>query len=236
MRYIEKQTSEPECLTEYKDKCRELGVPEPLLYIHFNRTSELKRVLCAEQHNVCCYCQRSVKGYRIEHSYPEKSYDQQKSECLQLDYTNMFAACIDSQGLSPDMQYCDVAKGNTIIREFIKERKCQTFFRYISSGEIIPNGQFYTLKEYEESDLLNQDEKDALDAIKVLNLNCHSLVEDRKSCINGLLELITKRTKEELKKTITDWLSSDSYPPYIELRIQYLKKYLSAEIKVYGHE
>lgn len=228
MRYIQKQATEPECLADYKKECQKLGVPEPLLYRDFNKTKLLKDALCLEQHNVCCYCQRPVKGFRIEHSYPENSPDQAKSESLQLDYTNLFAACIDSQGLPKNLQYCDVAKGNEIIREFIKEPQCRTYFRYLSTGEIVPNGKFATLKEYEEATNLSQDEKDALEAIKTLNLNCHTLVENRKQCLTQLLNLLPQRSKDEWLQTIDKWLSAVTYPPYIELRLQYLQKYLTA--------
>lgn len=226
MRYIKKSETEPECLSAYKDSCRDLGVQEPLLYKDFNNTGQLRQALCAEQHHVCCYCQRSVKGFRIEHSYPENGPDQEKSEHLQLEYTNLFASCIDSQGLPKHLQYCDVAKGNNIIREFIKEVKCQSYFRYLSTGEIVPNGNHNTLKEYLEASDLSQDETDAMNAIKILNLNCHSLVEARKTCLTSLLELLPKRSKSEWMTTIKEWLSSPIYPAFIELRLQYLRKYL----------
>ncbi len=227
MRYIKKQDTEPACLSEYKEECRNCGVEEPFLYKDFNNTGNLRHVLCLEQHNVCCYCQRPLKGSRIEHSYPEHGPDQQKSEQLQLDYSNLFAACIDSQGNSTNLQYCDVAKGNKVIREFIKEEKCQTYFRYLSTGEIIPNGRFHTLREYEESEELTDDEEDALGAIRVLNLNCKTLVEDRKCCLTELLRILTERSKEKWRQQIDRWLSAETFPPYIELRLQFLNRYLS---------
>ena len=227
MRYIKKQVVEPECLSTYKAYCRELGVPEPLLYSDFNKTGQLKKILCEEQHHVCCYCQRPVKGFRIEHSYPENGPDKEKGESLQLEYTNLFASCMDSQGFAKNLQYCDVAKGNQIIREFIKEKQCQSYFRYLSTGEIVPKGHFTTWQEYEKASYLPQEEKDALIAIKTLNLNCPSLVESRKTCLTELLKLLPKRSKHEWRQTIDKWLSSTVYPPYIELRLQYLQKYLS---------
>lgn len=213
-------------MSTYKAECEALGVPLPLLYKDFNKTGELRRVLCREQKNVCCYCQRPVKGFRIEHAYPESSPDKEKSERLQLDYYNLFASCIDSERRPPELQYCDVAKGNEIIREFIKEKACQTYFRYLSTGEIIPNGRFFTLKDYLEATSLSQDEQDALKAIEVLNLNCHTLKEDRKQCIDLLLSELRKKSREEWSAMIDTWLSADTYPPYIELRIQYITKYL----------
>ena len=228
MRYINKKDTEPECLSSYKKTCHELGVQEPLLYADFNEIAKLREILSEEQHNVCCYCQRPVKGFRIEHSYPENGPDMKKSKRLQLEYSNLFASCIDSQRLPKHLQYCDVAKGNHIIREFIKEQQCQSYFRYLSTGEIVPNGTFATWKEYVEATDLPQDEVDAINAINILNLNCHSLVEARKTCIMELLSLLPKRSKDEWHQKIDEWLSASTYPAFIELRLQYLKKYLSA--------
>lgn len=227
MRYISKQDVEPECLSTYKDECREIGVPEPLFYRDFNKTGQLKKILCQEQHNVCCYCQRTVKGFRIEHSYPENGPDRETSERLQLEYTNLFASCIDSQGFPPNLQYCDVAKGNSIMREFIKEPGCKSYFRYLSTGEIIPNGRFTTLKEYEESTDLTLDEKDAIEAIRTLNLNCPTLVSERKICLTELLSILPTRSKEEWAQIIEKWVSASTFPSYIELRLQYLQKYIN---------
>lgn len=226
MRYIKKNSSEPECLSEYKAECKRLEVKPPLLYRDFNRTGELRNILTKEQHNVCCYCQRAVKGFRIEHSYPENSPDKATSESLQLDYNNLFASCIDSEGFSTDAQHCDVSKANHIIREFIKEENCQNYFRYLSTGEIIPNGAFSTWKEYENSSTLSQDEQDALNAIKVLNLNCPELKEKRKTCIDLILSLLHKKTKQEWNDKIQSWLNSDTFPDFIELRLQYITQHL----------
>lgn len=226
MRYIEKSDTEPTCLAEYKIECRSLGVPEPFLYKDYNRTGELRKILESEQHHVCCYCQRPVKAFRIEHSYPESGADEEKSKSLQLEYTNLFASCIESQGLPPHLQYCDVAKGNEVIREFIKEKVCKNYFRYLSTGEIVPNGAYFTLKEYKEATDLTQDEEDALRTIQVLNLNCPTLRDERKMCIDTLLSQLSKKSKDEWKEEIKKWLESETFPSFVELRLQYINKYL----------
>lgn len=231
MRYIEKGAVEPKCLAEYKLECEELGVLRPLLYKDFNRTNELRGVLSAEQHEVCCYCQRAVKGFRIEHSYPENGPDKEKSERLQLDYYNLFACCVDSLGCPKNLQHCDVSKGNEVIREFIKEKYCNRYFRYLSTGEIVPNGRFYSLSEYLESDNLSDDERDALEAIRILNLNSPTLKEDREECIDMILSLLGKKSEEEWEAIIDGWLSSGVFPSYIELRVQFIRQYLSCRGK-----
>lgn len=231
MRYIPKQNEEPECLSSYKTSCREAGVQGALLYRDFNNTGQLKKVLCEEQHNVCCYCQRPVKSFRIEHLYPENGPDKDKGERLQLEYSNLFASCMDSQWSPKQLRHCDVAKQNFIIREFIKEEQCQSYFRYLSTGEIVPNGTYYTWADYEQATDLSQDEIDAMQAIKVLNLNCVSLVEERKECLTDLMRLIPKRSKDEWQQQIDKWLSLSTYPAFIELRLQYLRQYV---FKSYG--
>lgn len=227
MRYIKKNETEPACLSEYKAECKTAGVVEPLLYSGFNRTGELKAILCYEQHNVCCYCQRPVKGFRIEHSYPENGPDLVRSMQYQLDYSNLFAACMDSQGKPKDLQYCDVAKGNQIIREFIKEENCQVYFRYLPTGEIIPNGKFTTWKEYEESESLSPDELTARHAIVTLNLNCSTLKYARKMCIEELVRIAPLKTKEQWLQLTQRWLEAETYPSFIELRLQYIYRYIN---------
>jgi TIGR02646 family protein len=228
MRYVKKSASEPKCLAEYKKECKKNNVPKPFLYKDFNRSGDLRRILIAEQHDVCCYCQRHCKSYRTEHSYPENGPDAATSASLQLEYSNLFASCIDSIGNAPIDQYCDVAKGNNIIREFIKELDCQQHFRYNSIGEIIPNGGYGTWSDYEKAPSLTKDEKDACNAIRVLNLNHYSLVEARKNCLDVLLCLLDKKSKDEWIITINNWLQADVLPDFIELRLQYIQKYINA--------
>ena len=224
MRYIEKRTP-PSCLTEYVAQCDELGVPHPLLYHDFNRTRELRSILSLEQHNVCCYCQREVEGKsRIEHLYPENGPDKEKSESLQLDYYNLFASCIDSMRKAPELQCCDVAKGNALIREFIREVDCTRYFRYTINGEIIPNGVFHTWSDYEKADALPRDVQEAKDCIVILNLNCSTLVEDRKKCIDMLILFLNQSSEDSVQHKVEQWLQSNTYPSYIELRLQYIRK------------
>lgn len=114
-------------------------------------------------------------------------------------------------------------KGNIIIREFIKETACQGYFRYNSIGEIIPNGRYYVWRDYENASALTENEEDACYAIRVLNLNHYSLVDARKGCLDALLSSLKKKTKEEWKAKIEEWLHSDVFPDFIELRIQYIE-------------
>lgn len=65
-----------------------------------------------------------------------------------------------------------------------------------------------------------------LRAIEVLNLNCPALRDERKKCIDALLSVLGKKTKDEWKEEINKWLESETYPSFIELRLQYMNKFI----------
>ena len=224
MRFIKKSDSIPECIIEHIEECKKLGIQPPYLYKDFNRTGELREILISEQNSICCYCQRPVAGYRIEHLYPENGPDEALSKSKQLDYYNLYASCIDSQGLPPHLQYCDVAKANKIIRPFIQEENCIEFFRYNIRGEIIPNGSYWTWDEYINNEHDDGDIIDAVDCIKTLNLNCTTLVERRKLCIDNLITIVSKKSKDEIAALINNWATSNKYPEFIDLCLQFVRR------------
>ena len=229
MRYIVKSDIEPTCLSEYKEALRAMNYPEPFLYNDFNRTSELRNILCCDQHHVCCYCQRAVRGFRIEHLYPENGPDQDLSKALQLDYYNLFASCIDTTCQPKNLQCCDVAKGNQVIKDFIKQPSCSDLFRYNLQGEILPYGDLHSWKEYKECTSLTGTELEAKNAIEILNLNCPTLVNKRKECIDLLYKSLPSKSKEEWFEKIEEWISSDIYPDFIDLRIKHIYAYFRRE-------
>ena len=224
MRFIQKADSIPNCIIEFIEECKELGLQPPYLYKDFNRTHELRDILISEQNCICCYCQRSVRGYRIEHLYPENGPDENLSKSKQLDYYNLYASCIDSQGRPPHLQYCDVAKANKIIRPFIKQENCIEYFRYNISGEIIPNGSYWTWAEYINNEHEDGNIIDAVDCIKTLNLNCTTLVEKRKLCIDSLITIVSEKSKDEIGALINNWTTSNKYPDFIDLCLQFVRR------------
>lgn len=233
MRFIKKSDSIPECIIEHIEECKKLGIQPPYLYKDFNHTGELREILISEQNSICCYCQRPVAGYRIEHLYPENGPDEALSKSKQLDYYNLYASCIDSQGLPPHLQYCDVAKANKIIRPFIQEENCIEFFRYNIRGEIIPNGSYWTWDEYINNEHEDGDIIDAVGCIKTLNLNCTTLVEKRRKCIDNLIKILSVKPKVEVEAMIDNWCISKKYPDFVDLCIQFIKhKYPDLEAKI----
>lgn len=239
MRYIKKR-EEPDFHTRWVEHSRQHGGTP--LYKNYKPKKELNDCLRAEQHNICCYCQRPIdhfyepsrrgegavreKGSRNEHLYPENNHPD--SIARQVDYNNLYACCVDSMGhkeFEKHLRYCDVAKDNEIIPELITEPDCETYFRYTLEGEIIPNGEFKTWGEYVEcAAALPVKLNEARTCIRVLNLNCVTLVEERKQCISEFVGFAKDMSADELRELKARWLSSPSYPAFISLLIQLIDK------------
>lgn len=239
MRYIEKQ-AEPDFHTRWVAHSQQQG--NSPLYRNYSQKKRLNDHLRAEQHNICCYCQRPtdhfyepsrggvgtirLKGSRNEHLYPENGHPE--SIARQVDYNNLFACCVDSMGhkeFEKHLRYCDVAKDNDIIPELITEPECESYFRYTLEGEIIPNGDLKTWDEYDNcTSALPAKQDEARTCIRVLNLNCVTLMADRVQCIAAFVGLAKDKSAEELSELKAKWLSSPSYPAYISLLIQLIDK------------
>ncbi len=241
MQYIKKQPQEPQCLADYKRDCTDKG--ETPSYTDFGKGEALryknilKDVLLAEQHYVCCYCQQKIDSHTssIEHLYPRKGSNKQLGKQKELDYYNLFASCTYSKGQKKKKQHCDEHKMNHIIRCFLHEENCECYFYYALSGEILPNERRYgQWSEYLAANnngqaILTQDELEAVQAIKVLNLNHHRLVEKRKECIDILLKVAPRQSQETRKALVERWLKATYAPDFLSLRQQYID-YLNSKL------
>ena len=179
MRYITKG-EEPAYMTAWKEA--RIAAGQSLQYDEFDKKKELNEDLRIEQHHICCYCQRSIDHYQgdkiggahNEHLIPEKGPygDYEK----QMDYGNIYACCIDSQGL-------------------------------------------HRLHKNE----LPEEQRRAFDAIETLNLNCHSLREDRREDLYRLLSILPRRSKEEIQRKIDEFTAGERYPRYISMLLYYMR-------------
>ncbi len=237
MRFI-KKTVAPQCLIDYVSEQRAASLE--IGYNLFPHKRALNDALRAEQHSICCYCQRTIdhfntpalRGSRNEHLYPENRQDDPKSQELQLEYTNIFACCMDSMGHNKrekHLMYCDVAKGNQLIRGFIQEENCEENFRYNILGEIIPNGDYGTWNDYKDDPTLTGSLLDARNTIAILNLNSPTLVADRKDCVTDLVKYFSNRSREQIETIVSSWINSEQYPPYLSLRLQLVARRLAKQ-------
>ena len=75
--------------------------------------NDLRDKLLEEQGFICCYCMDRIerRNSKIEHFNPRSLF-----RIEQLEYTNLFVACLGGQGYSPDKQSCDTKKGNDVLK------------------------------------------------------------------------------------------------------------------------
>ena len=231
MRYIEKG-EEPEWMAEWKLARKAAG--QLLAYDDFDRKRELNERLREEQHALCCYCQQRLSHYQgekeggshNEHLIPERGAQGDFSK--QMDYGNLYACCIDSKGMKKRekaKRHCGEAKEDRRIRGFIQERDCSRYFRYNVLGEIIPNGAYDRWEEYlVHRQELEADVRDATDAIEVLNLNCHFLVEDRKGDLIRLLRILNGMSKEEVERKVEEFGQEKQFQRYLDMLLYFMRK------------
>jgi len=194
---------------------------------------ELRKQLCIEQRNLCCYCMQiiSPENSILEHFLPESIFAEE-----QTNYYNLYLACKSSCGKTPKQQHCDVVKGNYLIAKFIgykhdgTNKKCQDFFKYNEiTGEILPFGNYKTINDYHKnySDLTTL-QKEVLSSIETLNLNTISLVADRLRFINTVFQEIEPllNDKEKLEALLNEYESGNSMK-FAGVAIYFIKLRLS---------
>ena len=205
-------------------------------YNEFDQKARLNADLRAEQHGICCYCQRVIDHFQSEsgkpetaahneHLYPQNIEGDSKSEQLQMEYSNIFACCVDSRGLKKlsRLQHCGESKCNAIIPDLICRTDCASYFYYSLTGEIVPIEKRQMGWEGYAAlpiDSLTEREKEAVTCIKALNLNCASLVADRKICIDALFQSYKTLSSEDLIRIKEELLAKAQYPAFVELRVQ----------------
>lgn len=231
MRYIPKG-QEPDIIKDFKTIQHSAGLPAT--YKIFRDKPLLNEILRNEQHKICCYCQRRIDHYQgnknagahNEHLYPQSKDPGDGS--VDLDYNNIFACCIASKGQKEKSQHCGEAKGEKVITGFIRDPKCQDRFKYNLIGEILPNGSYDNWSEYIFNyTQLSQDQKELVEEIKVLNLNCNSLVEERKNVIESIVFWAINASGEEVNHQLELWKTANEFPIFYST-IKYILSRISS--------
>lgn len=175
--------------------------------LNATQKNDLRLHLYNEQRGLCCYCMKAFEKEKltetkIEHFLPESAFLEN-----QADYFNLYLACPDYHGKNLSEQNCDSHKESHLIPKFIgyfnsaNNQKCEDFFQFNSSGEILPKGsRKISQRFYEDYKSLSLPEKSALITIETLNLNVNSLKSERKEFIESLEKQLGKATKETLEK------------------------------------
>lgn len=207
----------PDIIKDFQRIQQSAGLPAT--YELFREKSLLNEILRREQHNICCYCQRRIDHYQgnkktgahNEHLYPQSKDPGDGS--VDLEYNNIFACCIASQGQKEKSQHCGEAKGEKVIIGSITNPQCQDRFKYNLIGEILPNGSYDDWSEYISNySQLSKDLKNLVDEIRVLNLNCNSLVDERKKLIESIVFWAVKTSREDVIQQLKSWETANEFP------------------------
>ena len=233
MRYIPKPNgSKTETLLrKARIWMRTMGISE--LYDNFNDKKPLNDFLREEQKNICCYCQRRIdhfqgdneRGSHNEHFEPENGPHAQP--LLQLDYENIYACCNASKGFEKRLQHCGEHKGSDVIhRNFLRMTNCSDYFKYNTNGEILPCCPMNSYSEIlANRDKLTPIQKDALQAIEVLNLNVDSLKDYRKNVQAEIFRFALHRTRQQLEhKVMLLNTAQKEYIPLVDMVLFFLKR------------
>jgi len=207
------KTKEPTSLTTYRAGIskEDLKKLEKFDTAPTKVKEELRDKLLEEQGFICCYCMNRVGGRnsKIEHFKPRSLF---RGE--QLDYTNLFIACLGGQGCSPKEQSCDTKKGNESLRYINLLSDIEKSIEYKKDGLIFSN---------------NQDIDRELN--EILNLNYNLLQNNRQEALHQLLSDLKKRGWDIpiLKSTLEKYKHKNSkgkYRPYCEMIVYFLRKKL----------
>lgn len=231
MRHIKKNKNSEAIvlLNDWKEERKQAG--QNLLYDDFNKKTELNEILRTEQGGICCYCQQRITHYQEnndegshnEHLIPQNGPDGQPE--LQAEYANLYACCNYSKGREKNKQHCGEAKGDNVIANFIQHINCDKNFKYNTLGEILPQGSFKTLSEFEKNQsLLTDKQQEALKTIKILNLNQHSLTEERKKDQTGLFQMLNRLTKQQVTAKIQIFNTQKPHTRFIDMLLYYMKQ------------
>ena len=158
----------------------------------------LEKQLLLDAKYTCCFCQDEIigKSYLLEHFLPQSLYKNNE-----VDYYNLFLCCNNKD-------QCSDKKGNYIIPKFITHPKCETFFRFTWSGEVLPKCSFASLEHCREGlSTLDDIQLEAYSTVNILNLNRKKLVDARLEVMNKdnfkrirSKSITMKVLKEEWKK------------------------------------
>lgn len=168
MRKILKSAVEPQEFTDWKSRNPRAK------YENLNRTKEkqiLKQSLLDEQFNVCCYCGMNLTDVEshIEHVIP------QATRTHSLNYRNMHVSCNgdNPQGLregKDELNHCGMHKSNNEISITPTQVDCENRFKYLADGSVEP---------------MEPTDEEAIQTIKILNLNTIILKDMRKEVIDA---------------------------------------------------
>ncbi len=203
MRFIRKNQIEPQLLTNLKQRLIAEGKKFSFKELINPDKNNFREILIAEQKYLCCYCEQEIENHSLrvvlEHFLPQSKFKVQE-----LDYFNLHLSCTHSN------KHCDTVKSDELIVNLLLHPDCASFFKYMPTGEILPNTHEYrSFSDFKANIASLQIRFQAVvHLITVLDLNNLQLVSERKKTFDDLIRV--KDTQFDTLDKIEDYLEKEN--------------------------
>jgi len=211
------KTAEPQSLVQHRAKQHSNFDNIPI-----DIKLELKESLLSEQNYLCCYCMKRIPEHAAPYMKVEHYKCQNFHEDLQLNYRNLFGACIGNEGQPNRVQTCDTKKGNQelTINLLTNATCCENLFKYNAEGEIM---------SVDDNNEINRQLNE------VLNLNMQTLKEGRSEVYLEVQRKVEAHSRQLGSKQLRvnyferekqDWLTprDEKLKQYCMVAVYYLNK------------
>ena len=222
MKYIHK-SSEPKSLFTLRNLRSEKFNPSfdklpPNVYY------DIIASLLRDQGFLCCYTMNEISPETAElvHFHPRTYFKEEE-----LDFRNMFLAYKYPDMVTGEQRIGQASKGDALIPNYISDKRCASYFRYNTLGEILPAGTFRTLKKCRDNfRKMTPEQQTVLSTIEVLNLNADRLKEQRKAILTQIAALARKYGKSQIQEIAHKLKKRDAngkFKRFCEVMIYYLE-------------
>jgi uncharacterized protein (TIGR02646 family) len=225
MKYIDKKP-EPQSLTKLKN-LKYTDYKPQFHNLPVNVWNDIVNQLLLDQGFLCCFTLDEITPETaiLVHFYPMKHFAE-----LELDYRNLYLALRQPDSLPPDYKVGYLAKEDKVIPNYLHDRRCASYFRYNTLGEIIPAGagNYRTVKKcHDNYRKLSPEQQMVMSTIDILNLNADRLKDQRKIVFNEVMNSARRMSKTQIQKIIGDLQRRDpktgKYRRFNEVIIHYLE-------------
>ena len=221
------KTTESETLTGYRSSINHYDLEKSHIYKDFphktkedcdnNISGNLRKQLLEEQGYICCYCMSRISCQisKIEHLKPQTRY-----RVSQIDYNNLFVACLGGEGQKGSKQFCDTKKAEEELKsvDLLLNIENDIFYKK-GSKDCIAIGSSNT-------DIDN-------DINTILNLNVASLQKNRREVYDRvMLKLKNNGWTVATIRHVLDYYQAKhngKFEPYCQMVVHFLWKKLKSK-------
>lgn len=221
------KTTEPKSLTNYRSTIKHEDLEKSHIYEDFpHKTKEdcdndisenLRKHLLEEQGYICCYCMSriSCQKSKIEHFKPQTKY-----RAFQIDYNNLFVACLGGEGQRGRVQFCDTKKGEDEVSaiNLLSNLEDDVFYEKAGKDCIVIGSTNSSIED---------------DINTIINLNATSLQKSRRETYDRVRQKLQQKkwAISAIRQTIKYYQSKHNgkFEPYCQMIVYFLTKKLKSK-------